>query len=255
MVPCVRPNLHSVHSRFLGLYSHLFSLTLFDRFRCSCRALSTSWLSRYETIIKHVPAPVVRRTGDFSMLVTSVEYDNYVGKVCTGRVSSGCIKVGDVLRPVDRNSKKGEPMKVMKIFCRRGTVREDVAEASAGDIVSIAGVNGMVSDTLTDAEGDVAPISSPPLDSPTIAVTFSPNTSPVNGKDGGKFLTAAAIRDRLAREMENNVAIQVYPSPHENDGPRLTHFFESVSRVMHWSHCMTHQSPMVLQTVLVSEVL
>jgi GTP-binding protein len=131
-------------------------------------------------IAKHVPPPVVRTEGQFSMLVTSVEYDNYVGKVCTGRVYSGVAKPGDILRPVDRNGmfpqsrhvlctrmsnsicasrsqisratgKAGEPMKVMKVFCRRGTLREELQEARAGDIVSVAGVNGMVGDTLTDA--------------------------------------------------------------------------------------------------------
>jgi predicted membrane GTPase involved in stress response len=66
-----------------------------------------------------------------------------------------------------------------------------------------------------DASATVEPISSPPLDAPTIAVTISPNTSPINGRDGGKNLTAAVIRTRLMRETENNVAVQVYQSPHE----------------------------------------
>jgi GTP-binding protein len=170
----------------------------------------------YQAIVKHVPPPVVRSEGDFSMLVTSVEYDNYVGKVCTGRIYSGTAKPGDVLRPVTRAGVAGEPMKVMKVFCRRGTTREELDMATAGDIVSIAGINGMVGDTLTNTES-ITPLASPPLDAPTIAVTISPNTSPVNGKDGGKHLTAAQIRQRLLRETENNVAIQVFPSPHHAD--------------------------------------
>lgn len=66
-----------------------------------------------------------------------------------------------------------------------------------------------------ESSATIEPISSPPLDAPTIAVSISPNTSPINGKDGGKNLTAAVIRNRLVRETENNVAVQVFPSPHE----------------------------------------
>jgi hypothetical protein len=82
----------------------------------------------------------------------------------------------------------------------------------------------------------VEPISSPPLDAPTIAVTISPNTSPINGKDGGKNLTAAVIRTRLMRETENNVAVQVFPSPHEvhtGFALELIHHFDSHLLVRH----------------------
>ena len=169
----------------------------------------------FEEIIRYVRPPVVKPANPFSMLVTSVEYDNYVGKICTGRIYTGSARFGDMLCPISRDGKVGELMKVMKVYCRRGTIRDELEEACAGDIVSVAGVNGMVGDTIT-SDPTSPPISSPPLDAPTICVTFGPNTSPLNGKEG-KQLTSAVIRERLFREAENNVAIQVFESPRNKD--------------------------------------
>lgn len=107
-------------------------------------------------------------------------------------------------------SKQLESGKVTKMYVTRGTVKSEVTSATAGDIITIAGVNAFVSDTICDAAVS-EPIPSPTLDPPTISMTFGVNDSPIAGKEG-KFLTSSHIKERLKRETENNVAISVSQS-------------------------------------------
>lgn len=127
-------------------------------------------------------------------------HDPYVGRLATGRIHAGTIKIGDPVQVLNLESKQLEMGKVTKMYVTRGMVKSEVSSAAAGDIITIAGVNAFVSDTICDAEVS-EPIPSPTLDPPTISMTFGVNDSPIAGKEG-KFLTSSHIKDRLKRETE-----------------------------------------------------
>ncbi|KAL0263908.1 UNVERIFIED_CONTAM: hypothetical protein PYX00_011203 [Menopon gallinae] len=154
-----------------------------------------------ETIIKHVPDPVVSTSQDFSMLVSLIESDPYLGRTLTGKVVSGSIKVGDSLKALDINSQLVENAKITKIKTFKGIQKEEATTATAGDIVVIAGFSkATVSDTIAGLNVDTA-LPSKPIDPPVLAMTFAVNDSPLAGKEGKK-LTSRVIRERLFKEQE-----------------------------------------------------
>ncbi len=162
----------------------------------------------FETIIKHVPPPVADAAGPFSMLVTTIEADPYLGRILTGRVFSGQVKPNQTIKALSRKGDVIEQGRVQKILAFRDVKREAINEGIAGDIVAIAGMTkATVADTLCATEVD-EPIQSQPVDPPTLAMTFSVNTSPFVGQDGDK-VTSRMIRERLMREAEGNVAIRI----------------------------------------------
>jgi len=142
------------------------------------------------------------------MLVTMLDYDSFVGSIAIGRIFQGKVKVGDsfcVLKP-GAEVIKG---KVTKILKYKGLMKVEAGEAMAGDIVSIAGADNInVGDTFT-TNADEGPLPFVKIDEPTISMYFSHNTSPLAGKDGGKFLTSRHIRERLEHETKMNVGIRV----------------------------------------------
>jgi GTP-binding protein len=162
----------------------------------------------FDTILHRVLPPVADPDKPFQMLVTMLEYDSYVGRICVGRIVHGKVSVGDPIAIMKREGgiKKG---KITKILKYKGMARVEAESAMAGDIVSIAGAEDVqVGDTLADAENPEAlPLIK--IDEPTISMNFSHNTSPLAGKDGGKFLTSRHIRERLAHEAMMNVGIKV----------------------------------------------
>eukprot|EP01134_Creolimax_fragrantissima_P001252 CFRG1252T1 len=177
-------------------------------------------LPLYEAISHSVPSPTVEETGPFSLLVTTLEYDNFVGRVMTGKVYSGSAKVGDKVKVLCRDGqvptlathgsgKSGKDMivegKITKVFRRRGLARIEIDEAIAGDIVSVAGVTANVTDTVC-TPGLTKAIPSIAIDPPTIAMTFGVNDSPLGGKVGSE-LTSGKIKERLQKECENNVTL------------------------------------------------
>jgi GTP-binding protein len=164
-----------------------------------------------DLILKHVPAPQVRADAPFSMLVTTLEADPYIGRVLTGRVESGRIRVNEPIKVLHRG-KVVERARATKLLAFHGLERRPVEEATAGDIVAIAGlVEATVADTLCAPEVEQA-IAAPPIDPPTLAMTFSINDSPLAGRDGDK-VTSRMIRNRLEREAEGNVAIRLTETP------------------------------------------
>ncbi|KDO21135.1 hypothetical protein SPRG_21218 [Saprolegnia parasitica CBS 223.65] len=170
----------------------------------------TSMKALLDQIVEYVPAPTVDLDTPFSMAVTMLGHDPYVGRLATGRVHTGKVKVGDAIHVVNRDGQKVESGKVTKMYVTRGMVKSEIQTAEAGDIITIAGVNAYVSDTIANPEV-VTSIPSPQLDPPTISMTFGVNDSPIAGKEG-KFLTSGHIKERLTRETENNVAISVTAS-------------------------------------------
>lgn len=162
----------------------------------------------FDTILHRVLPPVADPEQPFQMLVTMLEYDSYVGRICVGRIVHGKVSVGDPIAVVKREGGivRG---KITKILKYKGLMRVESESAMAGDIVSIAGAEeARVGDTLASAE-DPKALPLIKIDEPTISMNFSHNTSPLAGKDGGKFLTSRHIRERLAHEAMMNVGIKV----------------------------------------------
>ncbi|MEM6323539.1 MAG: translational GTPase TypA [Pseudomonadota bacterium] len=168
----------------------------------------------FNLIVNHVPAPaqLARAEEDFAMRVTTLSSDPFVGRVLTGRVEAGQIKVGATIQALSRVGQKIEQFRVTRIQAFRGLAQQDIDAASAGDIVSMAGMaKATVSDTLC-ALAVEEPLPAQPIDPPTISVTFGINDSPLAGRDGSK-VQSRVIRDRLMKEAEGNVAIRVTDTP------------------------------------------
>jgi GTP-binding protein len=166
----------------------------------------------FARIVADVPKPKpLDCAGDefpFTMLVTTLEADPYLGRVLTGRIESGSINVNRVIKALSRGGKEIERTRVTKLLAFRGLARIPIARADAGDIVAIAGLqNATVADTLCDLNVD-RPIAATPIDPPTLAVTISVNDSPLAGREGSR-VQSRVIRERLLREAEGNVAIHV----------------------------------------------
>lgn len=161
-----------------------------------------------EVIARHISAPHVDITKPFSMLGTTLDYDNFVGRTLTGLIASGTIKLNDSVKVLTPQGEVRESGKITKLFAFRGIQRVAIEKANAGDIVMIAGLSeATVADTICAQEVQV-PLSSVPVDPPTIAMTFSVNDSPLAGQEGER-LTSRMIRERLFHEGEINVSIHV----------------------------------------------
>ncbi|MDJ0825978.1 MAG: translational GTPase TypA [Rhodobacter sp.] len=168
----------------------------------------------FNLIANHVPAPrqLAHQDEDFTMLATTLTADPFVGRMLTGRVESGTLKTGQTVQALSRIGQKIEQFRVTKIRAFRGLAQQDIDEAVAGDIVSLAGMSkATVSDTLA-ALAVEEPLEAQPIDPPTISVTFGINDSPLAGRDGTK-VQSRVIRDRLLKEAESNVAIRVTDTP------------------------------------------
>jgi GTP-binding protein len=168
----------------------------------------------FDLVVNHVPAPkqIAKLDEDFRMLATTLGSDPFVGRILTGRVESGRLKVGATVQALSRIGQKIEQFRVTKIQAFRGLTLQDIDEAQAGDIVSIAGMSkATVADTIC-ALAVEDPIEAQPIDPPTITVTFGINDSPLAGRDGKK-VQSRVIRDRLMKEAESNVAIKIADTP------------------------------------------
>ena len=162
----------------------------------------------FDLICEYVPAPKAEKEKPFSMLVTLIENNPFLGRVVTGRVMAGTVKTNQAVKALDIESKAVENFRVSKILAFRGIDRQPMDEASAGDIISLAGMTeATVSNTICDPTVTAA-LPAQPIDPPTISMTFAVNNGPFAGKEGTK-VTSRMIRDRLFREAESNVAMKV----------------------------------------------
>ena len=164
----------------------------------------------FDAIINEIPAPKVELEGGFQLLVTSLTYDNFLGKYAIGRISRGKVKSGEqiVLIKRDGTVKKA---KIDKLFAYRGLNREENQEAFAGDIVAITGISeAEIGETLADANNPEA-LPTIEVEKPTLSMYLGPNTSPMKGREG-EFTTSRQIGDRLKNELETNVSLQVEES-------------------------------------------
>ncbi|MCL2567665.1 MAG: translational GTPase TypA [Alphaproteobacteria bacterium] len=162
----------------------------------------------FETVIEKIEEPKVDTAAKFAMVSTMIENDDYVGRMLTGKIASGKVRVGDNLKALDRDGNLVEKSKVSKLMLYEGLTKKSVDEVVAGDIVCLAGFSkATVSDTICDAEV-AEPLYAKPIDPPVLSMTFSVNNSPYAGKDGKK-LTSRVIRERLLKEQEINVSIKI----------------------------------------------
>jgi GTP-binding protein len=168
---------------------------------------STNLKPLFDTIIETIPAPTFEIDGILQLLVTNIDYDNYIGRLAIGRIFSGKVKVDDYVSVARED---GQPLKtkVSSLFTFQGLGRMPAQEASAGEIVALAGIEGItIGDTVTDAETPM-PLPRIKVDEPTISMVFSVNTSPFSGKDG-RYVTSRKLRERLEKELLYNVSIRV----------------------------------------------
>jgi GTP-binding protein len=164
----------------------------------------------FDLIVRHVAPPQVEK-GPFRLLGTILEANPYLGRLITGRISSGAIRPNQPVKVLDRDGKLVEQGRVTKVLAFRGLERTGVEEAAAGDIVAIAGLpEATVAHTICAPEVET-PLPAQPIDPPTLAMTFRVNDSPLAGTEGDK-VTGRMIRDRLLREAEGNVALRVAES-------------------------------------------
>jgi GTP-binding protein len=161
----------------------------------------------FDTILKTVPAPDGDGTGVLQYLVTNIDYNDYVGRLAIGRIFSGTVKIGDTVAMIN-SSGEALKRKITTIYTFQGLERIDAKAVSAGDIVALAGIEGInIGDTITDVENP-EPLPRIKVDEPTISIVFSINNSPFAGREG-KYVTSRNLRERLEKELLYNVSIRV----------------------------------------------
>lgn len=168
---------------------------------------SDNLIPLFETIVKNVDQPEGDLTKPFQFLVSAIEYDNYLGKMGTGKIYNGTVKQGDEVVLLKRD---GERLlyRISKVFVYEGMKKTEVKEAGAGEIVTLAGMEMVdVGETVADRTNPV-PLPVIDIDEPTLAMTFRVNDSPFAGKEG-KWITSRNIWDRLQKELQTNVSIRV----------------------------------------------
>jgi GTP-binding protein len=163
----------------------------------------------FQTIVDHVPPPPSEQNGTFQMLVSTIDYSPYLGRLAIGRIERGTAHVGDLvaLLPLDQTAKPATS-KITKLYGFEGLERIEVQSAEAGEIVALAGLEGVeIGLTLTDPEHPER-LEGIAVEEPTISVDFLVNNSPFAGRDG-KYVTSRQIFERLEKELEKNVALRV----------------------------------------------
>lgn len=162
----------------------------------------------FDLIVNHIPSPEQVSDAPFKMLVSSVDWNDYVGRIAIGRVEQGTIKTNQEIVLMDRNGNQKSKAKATKLFTFNGLNREPVEQAEAGDIIALAGYEAVqIGDTLTHIS-DPTPIEYFDIDQPTMAMYFRVNNSPFAGKEGD-YVTSNMIKDRLQKEIRTNVSIKV----------------------------------------------
>jgi GTP-binding protein len=215
--PAARPNyaLNATFDLFIDLgatdeqadFSVIFAKALSGQAGYAPDDLNEDLRPLFDTILDHLPPPTVDLDGPTQLLITTLEYSSYVGKIAIGRLSSGVIKSGQSVAHITAAGET-KPEKVAQVFTFRDLQRFEQAEVRAGNIVAVTGIPDVgIGDTLADPDD---PRSLPPItvEEPTVRMTFAVNNGPFAGREG-KYLTSRQIRERLLRELEGNVALRV----------------------------------------------
>lgn len=161
----------------------------------------------FSTILKHIPAPSVECNAPLQILVTNLNYDDYVGKIVVGLINRGKIEEGEIVTLIKRDKRK-VLYKVIKLYLFEGLKKKEVKKAESGEIVAIAGISDAnIGETIACKEKPEA-LSKINIDEPTLTMDFIVNNSPFAGKEG-KFITSRHLRERLFKEIETNVSLKV----------------------------------------------
>ncbi|MDI3518633.1 MAG: GTP-binding protein [Caldanaerobacter sp.] len=167
----------------------------------------------FETIIKYIPAPSGDIEGPFQLIVTTLDYDDYIGRIAIGKVVRGRIKAGEEVAICKRDGSI-QKFNINNIYQFEGLKRVPVEEAKLGDIVAVSGISDIeIGETIADKDNP-EPVDFVKIEEPTVSMTFSVNTSPFAGTEG-KYVTSRHLRERLFKELETNVALRV----EETDSP------------------------------------
>jgi GTP-binding protein len=168
---------------------------------------SDNLMPLFEIIMKTIPPPEGESDGILQILVTNIDYDDYIGRLAIGRIFSGTVKVGDYVSMIKGDGEVSKT-KVSSLFTFQGLERIETKEVSAGEIIALAGIDGInIGDTITDAE---IPRALPRIkvDKPTISMVFSVNTSSFSGREG-RYVTSSKLRERLEKELLYNVSVNI----------------------------------------------
>ena len=169
---------------------------------------STSIEPIYDAIINKLPAPADKSEQPLQMLVSALDYNSFLGRLAIGKITAGSLKVNQEVAVVDRDGSVLSKTRITKLYQFNGNQHQEVATASAGEIVVVSGsANIQVTNTITCPENP-NPIDSPQIDPPTLAMMFMANNSPFSGRDG-EFVTSTQLRDRLNRELLTDVALKI----------------------------------------------
>lgn len=161
----------------------------------------------FEMVLEYIPAPEVDLEAPFQMLVTNLDYSEYLGRIVLGRVKRGTVKKGEFVQLMHKDGTMTRT-RVVQPFTHMGLRRIEVDEVGAGDIIALAGIEeAQIGETIADlADPEALPIIT--VDEPTVSMTFQPNTSPFAGRDG-KYVTSRHLNERLKREVMTNVSLKV----------------------------------------------
>ncbi|MDD5492976.1 MAG: GTP-binding protein, partial [bacterium] len=211
-----------------------------------------------DTILHRVLPPVADPDKPFQMLITMLDYDPYIGQISIGRIVHGKIKTGEQMALVKMDGKVRQA-KVTKILKYKGLKKVEVDNAEAGDIIMIAGMENVnVGETLASIDNPEA-LPTIKIDEPTISMVFSHNTSPLAGKDGGRFLTSRHIKERLEHEVLTNVGIKIKPVPgsekYEVAGRGELHLSILIETMRREGYEMEVSSPKVIMREIDGEIL
>ena len=166
----------------------------------------------FDTILKYIPGPDVLPEEPFSMLVSNIDYNSFVGRTAVGKIEKGSVKVGQEVAVCDwHDSSVSRKGKITAIYTFEGTNKVPVDSASAGDIIVISGIEDVTIGNTICSPSKIEPLPFVKIDDPTVEMTFAVNDSPFAGREG-KFVTSRQIRDRLHRELLKDVALKVEDS-------------------------------------------
>lgn len=215
--PAARPNvvIDAAFDLFIDLgaseeqadFPVIFTRALEGRAGTSPDELADDLTPLFDAIVNHLPPPDVDANAPTQMLVTTLEYSSYVGKIAIGRLQGGTLRAGQSIAHIDAEGVQ-KSATVGQVFIFRNLKREAVDAVHAGNIVAVSGVDGVgIGDTLADAD-DPRPLPPIKVEAPTVRMSFRINDSPFTGREG-KFVTSRQIHERLMRELESNVSLRV----------------------------------------------
>ncbi|MEN6633985.1 MAG: translational GTPase TypA [Candidatus Polarisedimenticolia bacterium] len=164
----------------------------------------------FDALLEHIPAPAGSPDNTLRCLIANLDYSDYLGRLGIGRIFDGTMRVGDAAAVVDRDGKPRQ-VRITKLYTFDGLTRVEVPEAPCGEIVALAGIEGLTIGETVTAAADPRPLPPLQIDEPTLSMVFSVNSSPFAGKEG-RWVTSRNIKDRLEKELLTNVSIKVEPT-------------------------------------------